>query len=117
MNNLDNLLNAVFGNKKNSVEPDDSFVTYLGNKLKYEFEKKYARRPNPIPHRKWLAWFALPSLTMALILIIFLLGQNRATATISSQISETEKELAVIESETKQLEQLISEANLDEIFN
>lgn len=117
MNNLDNFLNAVFGKKKNSVEPDDSFVTYLGNKLKYEFEKNYAKGSDPKPYRRWSLWIPIPAVTLALILAVFLFGKTQPPVTVSSQISETEKELAQIESETKELEQLLTEANIDEIFN
>lgn len=117
MNNLDKYLDSLFTKKADRTDPSDSFVTYLGNKLKYEFEKNYAKGPDPKPYNRWAFWIPIPAIALALILAVFLFGKTQSPATVSSQISETEKELAQIESETKELEQLLTEANIDEIFN
>src|SRR3989338_3916530 len=110
MNNLDNLLNAVFGKKSNRVEPDDSFVTYLGNKLKYEFEKQYFKGSDPKPYRKWAFWIPLPAIALAIFMIVFLFNRNQTTVTVSSQVQEAENEIAMMETEMAELEQLLNEA-------
>lgn len=44
IDNFDSYLNNLFNKKRASNVPDDSFVTYLGNKLKYEFEVMHKKK-------------------------------------------------------------------------
>lgn len=111
IDNLDKYLENLFSKKRASNVPDPSFVTYLGNKLKYEFSQKYSQKkkvrvfPSFLPTFTWRLAFA-----SAFIMLVVFIGTrylsntntNNQLAGLDASITSMERELAFLDKETQE---------------
>jgi len=111
IDNLDNYLENLSRKKRVSNVPDDSFVTYLGNKLKYEFSQKYSQKKKMHVYSSLLPTFTwrLAFASVVIILVVFMgtryLSQTKTAnqlASLDASITSMEKELAFLDKETQE---------------
>lgn len=113
VNNLDKYLNSLFGKKEHKkIAPEDSFVTYLGNRLKFEFAQKYKREEKTSAFSPLLpifSWRLAPVGILALVIIFagtvyFSKSRNNnQLVAIDKSISNIESELAYLDQETQEI--------------
>lgn len=99
---VDKYLNNLFNKREAGVVPDDSFVTYLGNKLKFEFSRKYSKAPTPF--FSWRLALATFAVLIVLVGVVYLSKTKTANqmADLDIALTKTTNELSFLDKEVKE---------------
>lgn len=122
IDNLDDYLNSLFGKKTAEGVPSESFMTYLGNKLDFEFSRQVlgpSGKKSPVSAQisvlNWrLAFISCTIFIAAAGLLYFSKAKSVSHLTnLDASVSDIGQELTYLDAETQEAITSLDE-NLDE---